>query len=295
MESIGEVIKEIKESKRGEFSSALNVIECQCGACGLMFEALSIHDITPDYCNQCADLLTAAQRTCENCGAGMIRIHDPKTNISAFQCRRCVDPKSAKEASDMRADMAFYNLCPKRYRDFNLFQAVAERDDAGALMLTRNYKQIMNWGTGKELPELGLLATGPSGECKTFMLYSKLRDMIRRGRTVQAFECDRFSHEVSKRFGTGEGEAWIDSLLKVDILFLDDVGKSVWTERYKSELFGIIERRTARGLPLFITTNEDSNTLAERINDPQMADAILRRLNQFCFVIPFTETVKVKK
>jgi len=78
----------------------------------------------------------------------------------------------------------------------------------------------------------------------------------------------------------------VNCLATVDVLFFDDFGKMKFTERVESELFAVIEKRTANCLPLILTTNFTGETLEERMTLDRGVP-LVRRLREFCVDVSF--------
>jgi DNA replication protein DnaC len=79
-----------------------------------------------------------------------------------------------------------------------------------------------------------------------------------------------------------ECRATLAKARKVKALLLDDLGKGRLTDRAESELYDILEHRTAHMLPTFWTSNSNAKGLREMMSADR-ADALIRRLGaEFC-------------
>jgi len=79
---------------------------------------------------------------------------------------------------------------------------------------------------------------------------------------------------------TYEIEKWIES----DLLFIDDVDKVTATERFKMQLFDIVNKRMMKSRPTIITSNARPNDLSQIIDGAlvsRMADDSKWKLIQF--------------
>lgn len=133
----------------------------------------------------------------------------------------------------------------------------------------------------------GLLLTGPTGTGKTRTAFAILQQLHMKGEKIAVLDCVTFAHECAARFSDGRGEAWVNGLSKIQILFLDDFDKAKFTERVEAELFGIIERRIANCLPIVITTQKVGDGIVSKFSDRSRGEAVVRRLREFCQVVIF--------
>lgn len=76
---------------------------------------------------------------------------------------------------------------------------------------------------------------------------------------------------------------FIDSLINVPLLFLDDLGKERLTQRMASDLFAVIDGRSMEMRPTIITTNFNSAALRDRFDprDIETAEAIFGRFTDY--------------
>ncbi len=145
--------------------------------------------------------------------------------------------------------------------------------------------EVLGWEYGPK----GLFLIGPTGSGKTRAAYLLLRRLLEQDRRIISFDCAAFGHEVATRFRNGTGEDWAKNLAKVEIVFLDDMGKIPFTERAEAELFTLIERRPANLLPIIVTSNMTGRDMETKASNDRGAPMV-RRLREFCHVIVFKKT-----
>jgi len=195
-------------------------------------------------------------------------------------CPECVvmekerDAEQQAEATRQRQEAAWHALCPPLYRETDPDRLPADK-----------LAEAMSWQWGPE----GLLLIGPTGTGKTRCAYLLLKRLLKEGRVIRAFDCAAFSHECSRRFRDGTGEDWTDGLAKVEVVFLDDVGKMSFTERAETELFARVERRGANKLPIIGTTNMVGADIEAKASADRGAP-LVRRLREFCGQVVFEGT-----
>ena len=86
---------------------------------------------------------------------------------------------------------------------------------------------------------------------------------------------------IEKGFDDRDHGGVIDYLIEVPLLVLDDLGKERMTQRLESDLFAIIDERTANKRVTIITTNYTSQGLQERFSNAETGPAFIRRLKDY--------------
>ncbi|MCK4625054.1 MAG: ATP-binding protein [Phycisphaerae bacterium] len=166
-------------------------------------------------------------------------------------------------------------LCPPLYQVTDV-----------ARLPQKQYAEIMEWG----YDSCGLMLIGATGKGKTRCLYELLRRLfLDDGFEVIVFNCVDFGHECVRQFMSSDPDGvtdWLTRLATVDILVLDDLGKAKFTERVESELYGLIEARTANMLPILATSNFTGDAFAAKLTEDR-GMAMIRRLREFCKVVIF--------
>ena len=170
------------------------------------------------------------------------------------------------------ARKAWSEICPILYSN----------TDPDKLPEKKTMEKVMAWEYGPK----GLLLVGPTGTGKTRSAFLLLKKLYDAGLKITAFDCVEFGHQCSQWFSTWEGDRWIRSIVFKNIIFFDDLGKMRLTDRVEAELFGIIEKRIARQLPIIITTQFTGETFVDRLSEDR-GPAIVRRLKEFCDIIVF--------
>lgn len=222
-------------------------------------------------------------QTCEDCGKTYCALTYKTALWTTGRCIPCSEVWCANHADEETRGMTekrkanFQAMCPEKYQEF-------KRD---LLPNKEAYDEVISWNYGK----LGLLLTGDSERGKTrcaWRLMNRLYmlDWI----PFIAITELQFSHEVAK-FGKSDAlTQWIKDLCNVKVLFIDDLGKCVMTERVVSELFYLLEERMSHDRPIVATMQIGSEAFIEKISTrggKEMADAIINRLKSNCDIVRF--------
>lgn len=149
-----------------------------------------------------------------------------------------------------------YDSIPKRFVDasFENYEANTIQQE---LVLKRVVSYAKSFVTG--LPPFGAIFWGEPGTGKSHLAVSLLRYAVSHGRSAYYTTAwsllDRLHR--SKMFNAEREEMTvIDRLAQVDLLVIEDVGKSATTEREAAQYYALLDARWAACKPTVITTNE---------------------------------------
>jgi DNA replication protein DnaC len=123
----------------------------------------------------------------------------------------------------------------------------------------------------------GLLVTGPCGIGKSWLSCALAQKACRDGYTVHYARVPRLFAELDLAHGDGRFARLFRTLVKVDLLILDDWGPDRLNASQRRDLMEIIEDRHGRGSTL-ITSQLKVDKWHEVIAEPTFADAILDRI-----------------
>ena len=123
----------------------------------------------------------------------------------------------------------------------------------------------------------GLLVTGPCGIGKSWLSCALAQKACRDGYTVHYARVPRLFAELELAHGDGRFGRLFRTLVKVDLLILDDWGPDRLNASQRRDLMEIIEDRHGRGSTL-ITSQLKVEKWHEVIAEPTFADAILDRI-----------------
>lgn len=121
------------------------------------------------------------------------------------------------------------------------------------------------------------IITGPTGSGKSYLACALGNQACRRGFSVLYFRASRLFGELAVARGTGRYETMLRTLLRCDLLIIDDWGTAFLTDEQRRDLFEIAEDRYGRRSTL-IAAQLPPKHWHEIIGDPTLADAILDRI-----------------
>jgi DNA replication protein DnaC len=122
-----------------------------------------------------------------------------------------------------------------------------------------------------------LLVTGPCGVGKSWLSCALAQKACRDGYSVHYARVPRLFADLELAHGDGRFTKLFRTLVKADLLILDDWGPDRLNPNQRRDLMEIVEDRYGRGSTL-ITSQLPTTTWHEVIGEPTFADAILDRL-----------------
>jgi DNA replication protein DnaC len=132
--------------------------------------------------------------------------------------------------------------------------------------------------TGRWIGEhRNVLVTGKCGVGKSWLSCALAQKACRDGYTVHYARAPRLFAELELAHGDGRFARLFRTLIKADLLILDDWGPDRLTASQRRDLLEIIEDRYGRGSTL-ITSQLPVEAWHEVIGEPTFADAILDRI-----------------
>ena len=149
-------------------------------------------------------------------------------------------------------DLSKFLNIPTRFKEANIAKLKNRLNReviASIYAYLKNFKDYAKEG-------LGLLFVGPPGVGKTYTAVAVLKFLYKRYKVKGHFtDTKELSIKLREMFASGEHLRFVDTLSKIPVLVLDDLGNELLTDWYKDILLGIINKRYNEKKVTIITTN----------------------------------------
>lgn len=222
-------------------------------------------------------------KECSDCFKEYVALVYNSKLFTTGRCMSCSEIYCEKEKEaeikqlEQKRLQNFFGICPLKYQYFK----------KELLPNQISFDRIIGWVPN----ERGLLMTGDSQKGKTRSAWRLLKRLyVIESVSFKAITELQFSHEVAK-FGKSETlQGWLNALCHTKVLFIDDLGKCVMTERVVAELFYILEERMSNNRPIIATMQLSAQEFVDKISKKagqDMAEAIINRLKSNCEIVNF--------
>ncbi len=185
-----------------------------------------------------------------------------------------LDALQAAEVARTRA-ARWAQICPAVYAE--PFDPAKSRARAAGLA------KVRAWRFGPR----GLYVIGATGSGKSRSVGTQLTPAFMAGISVRYVDGVTFAIESGAHMGNPTEaikSEWMRTLRTVDVLWIDDFAKR-WTEATEEAAFAVVEWRTARKLPIIITTNYSGDEMRSMAVQSNVMEPMIRRLKEFCDVV----------
>lgn len=238
-----------------------------------------------DYINPCDGL-----KYCGNCSTPKEAYFE--TGHSLFGMKKhpieCKCAREKREAEEVEAakrqhEATIYTLRSKAFSEIPAYKWRFENADimAPPLLKAKNYAENF----GKFYPKgIGLLLFGYVGTGKTYAAGCIANALIDELHSVSFISVSDAVCSIQGRFGI-DREEYLNSLLRPELLILDDLGSERSTSYGREQIFSIVDKRILSGKPLIVTTNIPLKLMKESrdISDRRIYDRILSVCLPLCF------------
>jgi hypothetical protein len=238
---------------------ANDLIPVRCCLCGAMF-AVEIPSEDAPYHGEMERMARSGKVRCNTCAEAVAG------KIKAAQIM----------ASENARLTSWQTLCPPEYqKDIEWGRKWSKSE---------NLAKLINWKYG----ERGLLVSGDNGHCKTRFMWKLLQREWNLGRTMNALTHVDFRATVTALAASEQRQMleYVSALGKVQILFLDDLGKGRSTPASEEAFFELLNVRLVKCLPTLFTTDLAVERIEAGFSD-EYSRGILRRILERVDLIEF--------
>ena len=179
-------------------------------------------------------------------------------------------------AAEQARMAAWETICPQEFRkELNTRKKGFNQDKLDA---------VMRW----KFKEVGLRLEGKSGLCKTRFMFKLLEREHQEGRKVGAWmHAEMRAAVTAMAAGDQSGlNQFLNTLLKLDILFIDDLGKGRRTPASEEIIYAIIDGRAKLCRPVMFTSNLPLKMILETFGE-DYREPLLRRIEDKTTLIEF--------
>jgi DNA replication protein DnaC len=147
-------------------------------------------------------------------------------------------------------------------------------------------REVLGWQYGSQ----GLLLIGPTGVGKSRVIWMLLRRVLdQEHRSGESLNAVKFRTGLQTAAREGGTEEFVRRLVRVDVMYWDDLGQTHLTGPASEMLLHLVEERTCRRKPILATTQYSGEKMDAQFERKEMGQAVRRRLNEFCKVVVVRE------
>lgn len=196
-------------------------------------------------------------------------------NFDLNFCEDCRRARKEKETFLMR-ESRWQEICPPLY-------LANDREKLPDEEAKKSYDKIQNY----IFLERGLVVHGLTRRGKTRAVWERMKKgYMNTGLEPKFAFGGMFSLQIAESFEDHETIKLINSFANAPIVFFDDIGQMIFTERVQECLFTVLETRCSYLRPTVFTMNDIGNTLKDKFSGNR-GEAFTSRLKEFCEIIKF--------
>ena len=191
---------------------------------------------------------------------------------------KCAAKARAEKESEEKREQHRKNVTMLQTEAFRDIPAALWRFDAVPVMtaqLSKAKQYVENWDSFKR-DEIGLLLFGDVGTGKTYAAGCIANALIDLLESVLFVGMSDVVNRMQGNFGT-DRDHYMKSLMRPDLLILDDLGAERNTSFGKERVFDVVDKRLLTGKPMIVTTNIPLSVMkqAADLDDRRIFDRIL--------------------
>ena len=190
--------------------------------------------------------------------------------------------KYQKEILKDKTNVTYFDV-PKFFKEARMSDIIPEKE---RLSIIKYMKEFINkYGTDKKLK--GLYLCGSFGSGKSYLMSALINEVSKKGYNSIILYYPNLLSSLKSSFNTEDFDIKLDSIMKSDLLLIDDIGAENNTSWSRDEILGtILQYRMDNNLSTFFTSNLNLEELEEHLKitnngaDSVKARRIIERIKQ---------------
>lgn len=230
-------------------------------------------------CDKCPNLLS-----CKNEVVGHVYYPENDNGQVVFCYRACKYQKVFEKQTSYQKNIYLFDV-PNDIKNASMKDIYT--DDKERIPVIKWIKNFLdNYSKNNECK--GLYLTGSFGCGKTYLVSAMLNELAKKGSNVAIVYFPEFLRSLKSSFNDDdEFKKKFETIKKVELLLLDDIGAEAITPWSRDEILGtILQYRMQSHLPTFFTSNLNLSELEENLSlsatgvDKVKARRIMERIKQ---------------
>lgn len=192
-----------------------------------------------------------------------------------------------KERREYIKQLRINSLMDKKFFDCNFNNFICDAENQKYMSMAYRYADRF-YEMRKN--NIGLLIYGLPGTGKSYLSFCIVNKLLSKGVSVIACTSSKILQRVRElsSFGQEGTDSFLNSLQRVDLLLIDDLGAEENNSWAVSKLYEIIDARYRAEKPLIITTNLELKSLEKRLTS---ADGVARTFDR---IVEMCQPIEIK-
>ena len=232
-----------------------------------------------DNCKDCKNILE-----CKNSYTGHVCYPEILNDNLVFDYIPCKYQKAMDKKNDYQKNVYVFDI-PKELREASMKDIIL--DDPNRYEAIKSIKKFID-NIKDNKSTKGIYLTGNFGCGKTYLLAAALNELAKNDHKVAMIYYPEFIRSLKSSFNDSEEyNEKFNTIMKTEILLLDDIGAETTTEWNRDEVLGtILQYRMQEHLPTLFTSNMTIKELETHLSDSNKgidklkAKRIIERINQ---------------
>lgn len=212
-----------------------------------------------DNCKNCPNILN-----CKNSVQGYVYYPNIENDNLVFSYVPCKYKKSLDKQNEYKKNIYTYDI-PREIEEASMKNI--DTDDPNRFETIKWIKKFID-DYKKGIPKKGLYLTGNFGCGKTYLLSAMLNELAKLNHKVAIIYYPDFLRRIKESFNSDtDYDSLINTIQKVELLLIDDIGAETTTPWARDEILGtILQYRMQEKLPTFFTSNLSLKELEEHLS-----------------------------